>query len=285
MNYTRETFAEAVLQGLGYPVTKLAVTDIMSWEAAEGGAWNGGAKYNPLNTTKPMSGSTMFNNLGNGIGVQNYTSWEQGLSATVKTLENGYYTDILNALSIGGTGDFGVTVGESPWGTETFAVTGQPTKSLTSPTDPGSTSINTDTTPPVLANYPGLFINSDGVYQAKYSAAIRADVNNLFGYNSSISAFKTFNDGSKVAAAKYGAKSDKYMQWLNMTLPSVYGPNSASSVSGGDQGLTNPLTSLTLKDLYIIIGVILVGILAIILVARAIKPAAQAVAPLAALAV
>jgi hypothetical protein len=176
-------------------------------------------------------------------------------------------------------------VGESPWGTETFAVTGQPTKSLTSPTDPGSTSINTDTTPPVLANYPGLFINSDGVYQAKYSAAIRADVNNLFGYNSSISAFKTFNDGSKVAAAKYGAKSDKYMQWLNMTLPSVYGPNSASSVSGGDQGLTNPLTSLTLKDLYIIIGVVLVGILAIILIARAIKPAAQAVAPLAALAV
>jgi hypothetical protein len=45
------------------------------------------------------------------------------------------------------------------------------------------------------------------------------------------------------------------------------------------------LSTLTLKDLYIIIAVVLVGVLAVILIARAIKPAAQAVAPLAALAV
>jgi hypothetical protein len=281
MDYTRETFAEAILTGLGYPVTKLAVTDIMSWEAAEGGAWNGGARYNPLNTTEPMSGATNFNS----VGVKNYTSWEQGLNATVKTLENGYYTDILNALSIGGTGDFGVTVGESPWGTETFAVTGQSTKALTSPTDTGTAHSLTNSTPPDLTKYPGLFIDSDGVYQAKYSASIRADINNTLGLNSSISAFKTWNDESKKQAAKYGVKSNTYIEWVNATLPAIYGPNSASSVSGGDQGLTNPLTSLTLKDLYIIIGVVLVGILAIILIARAIKPAAQAVAPLAALAV
>jgi hypothetical protein len=253
----------------------------MSWEAAEGGAWNGGARYNPLNTTEPMSGATNFNS----VGVKNYTSWEQGLNATVKTLENGYYTDILNALSIGGTGDFGVTVGESPWGTETFTVTGQPTKALTSPTDMGTAPSLTNSTPPDLTKYPGLFIDSDGVYQAKYSASIRADINNTLGLNSSISTFKTWNDESKKQAAKYGVKSNTYIEWVNATLPAIYGPNSASSVSGGDQGLTNPLTSLTLKDLYIIIGVVLVGILAIILIARAIKPAAQAVAPLAALAV
>ena len=141
MDYTRETFAEAILTGLGYPVTKLAVTDIMSWEAAEGGAWNGGARYNPLNTTEPMSGATDFNS----VGVKNYGSWEQGISATIKTLQNGYYPDILNALAIGGTGDFGLTVGESPWGTETFTVTGQPTKALTSPTDTGNAPSLTNT--------------------------------------------------------------------------------------------------------------------------------------------
>jgi hypothetical protein len=291
MDYTRETFAEAVLQSLGYPVTKLAVTDIMSWEAAEGGAWNGGARYNPLNTTEPMSGATDFNS----VGVKNYTSWEQGLNATVKTLENGYYTDILNALSIGGTGDFGVTVGESPWGTETFAVTGQNTKALTSPTDSGTALNLTNTTPPTLSSYSGLFINSDGVYQIKYSASIGADIANMGVFfiadrqASSISAVKTFNDGSKKTAAKYGAKSDKYIEWVNAQLAStaLYGPNSATSNTGGAAGALTGLTlsTLTLKDLYIIIAVVLVGVLAVILIARAIKPAAQAVAPLAALAV
>ena len=283
MDYTRETFAEAILTGLGYPVTKLAVTDIMSWEAAEGGAWNGGARYNPLNTTEPMSGASDFNS----VGVKNYTSWNQGLQATIKTLENGYYPDILNALAIGGTGDFGLTVGDSPWGTETFTVTGQPTKALTSPTDTGTAPSLTNTTPPTLSNYPGLFINSDGVYQIKYSASIGADIANLGGANSVISAVKTFNDASKTEAAKHGAKSNTYIEWVNANLPAIYGPNSATSESGGAAGALTGLTlsTMTLKDLYIIIGVVLVGILLVILIARAIKPAAQAVAPLAALAV
>ena len=288
MGYTRETFAEAVLQGLGYPVTKLAVTDIMSWEAAEGGAWNSGARYNPLNTTEPMSGASDFNS----VGVKNYTSWEQGLQATIKTLNNGYYTDILNDLSIGGTGDFGVTVGQSPWGTETFAVTGQSTKALTSPTDTGNAPSLTNTTPPTLSNYPGLFINSDGVYQIKYSASIGADIANTGGLltpgtNSAISAVKTFNDTSKMESAKHGVKSNTYIEWVNATLPVIYGPNSATSNAGGAAGALTGLTlsTMTLKDLYIFRGVVLVGILLVILVARAIKPAAQAVAPLAALAV
>ena len=287
MNYTRETFAEAILTGLGYPVTKLAVTDIMSWEATEGGAWNGGARYNPLNTKEPMSGATDFNS----VGVKNYGSWEQGISATIKTLQNGYYPDILNALAIGGTGDFGLTVGDSPWGTETFTVSGQPTKALTSPTDTGGTSL-TNTNRPTLSNYPGLFINSDGVYQIKYSASIGADIANMGGLltpgtNSAISAVKSFNDASKMMAAKHGATSDTYIESINATLPAIYGPNSATTTSGGSAGALTGLTlsTMTVKDLYIIIGVVLVGILAIILIARAIKPAAQAVAPLAALAV
>ena len=283
MDYTRETFAEAILTGLGYPVTKLAVTDIMSWEAAEGGAWNGGARYNPLNTTEPMSGATDFNS----VGVKNYGSWEQGISATIKTLQNGYYPDILNALAIGGTGDFGLTVGESPWGTETFTVTGQPTKALTSPTDTGNAPSLTNTNPPTLSNYPGLFVNSDGVYQIKYSASIGADIANLGGANSAISAVKTFNDTSKMEATKHGVKSNTYIEWVNANLSTIYGSNSATSAGGGAAGALTGLTlsTMTLKDLYIIIGVVLVGILLVILVARAIKPAAQAVAPLAALAV
>ena len=282
MNYTRETWAEALLDALGMPKSKLAVTDVMCWEATE----NTSAKFNPLATTQPMSGATDFNS----AGVKNYTSAEQGLNATVKTLQNGNYTDILNALTIGGTQDFGTTVGESPWGTQEFTVTGQPTKALTSPTSTGvNATLNNDTPPTLGKNYPGLFINSDGVYQIKYSASIGADIANMAGQASSISAIKTFNDGSKVAATKYGAGSKQYIEWVNDTLPAIYGANSATSPSGGSAGALNGLTlsTLTLNDLYIIIGVILIGVLILIIVAKNIKPMAQTVekvAPLAALA-
>jgi hypothetical protein len=137
-----------------------------------------------------------------------------------------------------------------------------------------------------------LFINSDGVYQIKYSASIGADIANMGGLltpgtNSAISAVKTFNDTSKMEAGKHGVKSNTYIEWVNATLPAIYGPNSATSTSGGSAGALTGLTlsTMTLKDLYIIIGVVLVGILLVILIARAIKPAAQAVAPLAAMAV
>jgi len=284
MDYTRETFAEAILDALGYPQTKLAVTDIMSWEAAEGGAWNGGARYNPLNTTEPMSGASNFNS----VGVKNYSSWEDGIQATVKTLNNGHYTDILNALSIGGTQDFGVTVGDSHWGTESFVVTGQPIKGLVSPTGTGANPSLTNDTPPTLTDYPGLFLNSDGVYQIKYSASIGADISNMSGQNSSISAIKTFNDGSKDSANKYGSSSKEYIEWVNATLPAIYGANGAITPGGGSAGALTGLTlsTMTMKDLYIIIGIILAGVLILIIVAKNLRPLASSVekvAPLAAM--
>ena len=75
MNYTRETFAEALLRALDYPVTKLAVQDIMSWEAAEGGNWANSARYNPLNTTEDMPGAKSINSVGvrlTRLGTKDY---------------------------------------------------------------------------------------------------------------------------------------------------------------------------------------------------------------------
>jgi len=183
-----------------------------------------------------------------------------------------------------------VDVGNSPWGTETFTVTGQPIKNLTDPSNnlaPGPSL--TDTTPPTLSDYPGLFVNSDGVYQVKYSASIGADIANLYGQNSSISAIKMFNDASKSQAAALGT-GDKYIEWVNENLPAVYGPKGAMSAAGGSEGALSGLTlsTFTMKDLYIIIGVILVGVLVVVIVAKNIRPMTQkieAVAPLAAAAV
>lgn len=67
---------------------------IIAAESIEGGFMANGANYNPLNTTQTMPGSHGVT----GVGVQAYTSWDQGLAAIVKTLKNGLYNDILASL-------------------------------------------------------------------------------------------------------------------------------------------------------------------------------------------
>ena len=77
-------FANALLGELGAPDTKTNVNNILGWYSAEGGNWNNTAKYNPLNTTQQEPNSTPMQS---GSKVQSYTSWQQGLNATVATLQ------------------------------------------------------------------------------------------------------------------------------------------------------------------------------------------------------
>jgi hypothetical protein len=117
-SYTPRSFARAVLRAEGDPRTPANVCAIVSWEAAEGGHWNNTAAYNPLNTTQPEPGSSPMN----PVGVQSYTSWHEGLRATVDTLNNGNYPGILAALSAGDDAqEVANAVGAAPWGTGWFA--------------------------------------------------------------------------------------------------------------------------------------------------------------------
>lgn len=116
---TPHDFAIALLYALGDPLTPQNVGAVVSWEKAEGGAWNSPAKYNPLNTTRRMLGSRSVT----AVGVQAYTSWPQGLLATVQTLQGGAYRNILVALKTG-TSEQAVerAVASSIWGTGTFSL-------------------------------------------------------------------------------------------------------------------------------------------------------------------
>ena len=116
--FTQFTWAQALLVTMRLPVTADNVAAITAWEMAEGGHWYNTAYYNPLNTTQDMPGATVFNS----VGVKAYTSWKQGLEATVKTLKNGYYGGIIDALRRGNDAS-GVAqaVGNSPWGTGDFS--------------------------------------------------------------------------------------------------------------------------------------------------------------------
>jgi len=116
--FTQLTWAKALLLAMRLPVTADNVAAITAWEMAEGGHWYNTAYYNPLNTTQDMPGATIFNS----VGVKAYTSWKQGLEATVKTLKNGYYGSIIDALKRGNDAEaVARAVGSSPWGTGDFS--------------------------------------------------------------------------------------------------------------------------------------------------------------------
>jgi hypothetical protein len=107
-------FAIALLKTLGDPVTAQNTQAIVAWCQREGGAWNSPAHFNPLNTSLKMPGSHAIN----GDGVQSYTSWSEGLTATVATLNSPSYRRILAALSAGNSVQaVESAVGASPWGT------------------------------------------------------------------------------------------------------------------------------------------------------------------------
>jgi len=117
-HYTPLTWAKALLEQLGMPLTQQNVAAIVAWEMAEGGHWHNTAYYNPLDTTMPEPGATSMNS----VGVKAYVSWAQGFRATIATLRNGYYGRILAALR---AGDNAIAVADavaaSPWGTGNFA--------------------------------------------------------------------------------------------------------------------------------------------------------------------
>jgi len=85
-----KNFYEKLLENLEAPITDENLKFLYAWRQAEGKAGD----FNPFNTTQPMPGATKFNK----VGVRNYTSLEQGMVATIKTLKNGRYDCIIDGL-------------------------------------------------------------------------------------------------------------------------------------------------------------------------------------------
>lgn len=79
-----------ILEGISAPVTENNITYMRAWRRAEGGR----ATFNPFNTTQKYKDATNYNS----FGVKNYPTMEAGIEATVKTLLNGRYNDIVDSL-------------------------------------------------------------------------------------------------------------------------------------------------------------------------------------------
>ena len=106
----RERFARDLLTKLAVPNTQENLRAVVAWAEAEGT----GALNNPLATTRRASNTTDFNS----VGVKNYPSYDAGVDATVATLRNGRYANILNALAQGNDAmAVARAIERSPWGT------------------------------------------------------------------------------------------------------------------------------------------------------------------------
>jgi hypothetical protein len=111
----KRTVAVQILAGVGIKPTEASIAKLVAWFNQEGGNWNNTARYNPLNTTLAMPGA---GNTGSQGNIKVYTSWTQGIEATVKTLKAPAYKSILGALSSGTGAAFEAAVNASPWGTK-----------------------------------------------------------------------------------------------------------------------------------------------------------------------
>lgn len=118
---TRGQFAHHFLPKIGAEKTERTMLVMLSWMQAEGDA----GRFNPLNTTWHLPGSTRFNS----ADVQNYLSFDDGVKATALTLNTGArhnehgYLAIRHALVKNQKPEVALqAVEESAWGTGGLAL-------------------------------------------------------------------------------------------------------------------------------------------------------------------
>lgn len=116
-----QDWRRAVLRQMGAPITTRNLQFLTSWQRWEGGHTNNDARYNWLNTTKTAPGVTGSIN---SVGVKAFDSFDNGVAATIATLQNGRYDDIVAGLRSGDPYKAKPTAGLSTW------VSGSPTGNL-----------------------------------------------------------------------------------------------------------------------------------------------------------
>ena len=114
---------QQVLRGIGAPVTPQNLQFLNQWHQREGGGDKNNANFNPLNTTQNAPGAGSINS----VNVRSYISAGQGIKATVQTLLNGHYGDIVSGLRQNvGAARLAASPGLHTWGTGTWSASKPP---------------------------------------------------------------------------------------------------------------------------------------------------------------
>lgn len=90
--HTAAQWATDFLNGIGAPASQQNVAAVVEWENAESGG--GGGLYNPLNSVLGAPGASDVNS----VGVKNYTSYQQGLAATIATFTQTQWANVVRGF-------------------------------------------------------------------------------------------------------------------------------------------------------------------------------------------
>ena len=113
-----QRFALALLRTMGYPETDNNLKSVLAWIGLEGGHYHNGALYNPLNTTQSMPGARSWSGT---VPIKIYSSWQEGLDATVKTLNYGAYSAVRAGLALSRSPEeVHQAIKATPWGTKNY---------------------------------------------------------------------------------------------------------------------------------------------------------------------
>src|SRR5580704_7675153 len=108
-----------VLEGVGAPVTQVAIADLDEWQVVEGGSTNNMAAYNPFNARQVTDANGVpIPAVISSDGFPAFATWANGCSATVAALLQPSMAPIVTALKAGGVavpGVFLFDVDQSPW--------------------------------------------------------------------------------------------------------------------------------------------------------------------------
>lgn len=110
----RAIWANQFLQGIDAPITASNLDTVITWIHNENGH-----SFNPINTTWGKSHDEWP--VINGHGVKAYPDWNTGLRASVATIQESQYSEMLEALRRGTTPqEFEGLLIPTPWGTNHF---------------------------------------------------------------------------------------------------------------------------------------------------------------------
>jgi cell wall-associated NlpC family hydrolase len=96
-NASQSAWIGQLFKALGVPNSKANMSSLTDWMAHEEPPSDWSHWNNPMNTTMPEAGAVSENS----DGVKSYKTLSQGLAATVATLQNGLYPQILAQLKAG----------------------------------------------------------------------------------------------------------------------------------------------------------------------------------------
>lgn len=199
-----------LLNQLGAPATAANLQFLNEWHLREGGGDKNSAHYNPLNTTQRAPGAVGMNS----VGVKAYRNAQQGITATVQTLLNGHYDDIVRGLRSGKAtaAQLASSASLKVWGTGTWG---------SSPAGAGASGASATASPPALDGLASAPVQPAFTVEDAMRESLQALANGTYDPTKGLASLRRAAEATANAARANARKGD--VNYLSQAFP-LYGP-------------------------------------------------------------